>query len=103
MIEIKLKDLNDFVVSANLDGTVFRLYFSWNTAGEYWAIGIFDANDTVIIEKIKIVEQYPLMLQYKDERYPLGEFIVIGDRPTRDSFVNSKNKLIYVTRAELLS
>lgn len=106
MDKIILPDLNDFVVGVTLDGTAYRLHFSWNDFGQFWAVGIRTASDKTIIERIKCVPNWPLLRQYRRVDLPPGEFLCIVNDDTyskigRKDYVNGKATFVYVPLAEV--
>lgn len=102
MITITLPDANDLILSATLDGDVFRLHFAWNDSAAFWTMGIRDSNDNVVIERIRLVPNYPLLAQYRRPTLPKGELLCITSTETigRTDFTSGKAKLVYVTEAE---
>lgn len=74
-----LPDLNDLVVSTSLDDSIFHLHFAWNDRGGYWALGVRDSDDHILIEKIKCIPNYPLLRQFQwSSAFPSGEFVCVA-------------------------
>ena len=102
MITITLPDENDFILSATLDRETFRLHFAWNDTAAFWSMGIWDSKDNVMIERMRLVPNYPLLAQYRRPTLPKGEFLCITPAETiaRDDFTGGKAKFVYVPEAE---
>ena len=105
MQTILMNDLNDYVTDVTLDGEEFRLYFGWNDTGEFWNLGIFK-NNTALIQRLRIVPNYPLLRQYRRDGFPAGEFIavVLDDKAEtigRNDFINGKAFFCYMSEDEL--
>lgn len=105
MMQIKLPDLNDFVVSVTLDGTLYKLHFSWSDRVG-WSMGIKDGNDRAVLYGIRCVPNYPLLFRYRRPTLPPGELICSlpdnkQDRIERDDFVTGKAMLVYVPEVEV--
>jgi len=76
-IIVPLFDSPDFKQAVVLDGVNYVLRIQWNTAGGFWSMSVYDANETLIRAGIKLVQWYPLRLQYNDPRLPPGEFVLV--------------------------
>ena len=72
--EIEL-DNQDAIFSTDvaLDNITYKLKFKWNVRGLFWEFSIYLTDNTVLVENIRIVVNYPILLRYrKDKRLPQG-------------------------------
>lgn len=79
MVEIPLRsDLPHFTVVTELDGTLYRLEFRWNTRESAWYMHMYDAGEVLIQGSLKCVVGWPLgSLECTDPRRPLGTLVLI--------------------------
>lgn len=111
MITISMADANDFVESVILDGTAYRLHFSWNGFAGQWSMDIRTATNEDIVRGIAVVPNFPLFQQYKRNGTPRGEIAAIVVKPElagnqtigRKDFVNGKFSLVYIPESEVVS
>ena len=98
-LQIEVPDMNDSFSRVVLDGTAYLLRFTWSDFGRYWTFGIYTSLQEPIVQGIKIVPQYPLNLQYIDDRLPLGIFAVYTEkeRILRDDFNDGTTIFAYVS------
>lgn len=104
MIEIGVPDYNDSLIEATLDGTVFYLHMSWNSAAKYWVMGIQNAEGTDLINGVMVRPNYPLLLQFRSRIMPLGDLYVFNSGEStisRESFVNGEAVLMYMDESDL--
>lgn len=100
ILEIPIRsDLPAYNFQINLEGTVFTLHFRYNSRSERWFMDINDTDDEQIVVGIPLLYGLPLVDRYKDERLPLGRFIIVDEtgeerNPTRDGF-GTDFKLLY--------
>lgn len=109
MITLSMSDANDFVESAILDGTKYRLHFSWNGRMAQWTLDIRDGGNNDIVRGIAVVPNFPLFRQYKRHGLPRGELVANVVKPDiagnqsigRKDFVNGKFTLVYIPEKEV--
>ncbi len=79
MVEIPLRsDLPHFTVVAELDGTIYRLEFRWNTREAAYYMHMYDADEVLIQGSLKCVVGWPIgSLECTDPRRPLGTLVFI--------------------------
>lgn len=104
MLEIPATiDQNDFTIDVDLEGQVYTLHFSWNSAMQLWTLGFLDEFGDAILAGIPLLANSFLLQQYSVAGIPPGElfaqFLQAGD-PGRMSFVDRTAKMIYLTKEE---
>lgn len=91
-----------------MDSRLFHLAFSWNDREESWYMDIMDSKREPIINGIKMVINYNLLLQYRAYReLPQGSMILydaqqdpVNSQVTFDNF-GKRYQLIFLTNEEL--
>lgn len=109
MLKISMIDANDFVETAVLDGSTYKLHFAWNSYAEAWSLDIRDSTGTDIVRGISVVPNFPLFNQHRRHGLPRGEMMAIvvnqsatdGQTIGRDDFVSGKASIVYIPRSEL--
>jgi len=93
--------------TVNLEDTVYRFTFVFNTRCLAWDMTIAEQDGTVIIAGIKLLPQVNLLFRHKDARLPPGQLWALdvqedatATRPLK-SELGSKLRLIYFTEAEI--
>lgn len=101
MLEIEIKDAPDIVHNITIDDVDYKLRLMYNING-FWVLHLWDYNENPLITNIKVVPDMPLLLNKHCFDVPKGEFMVLCDdaEVTRDSFNNSRAKLVYLTESE---
>jgi hypothetical protein len=66
-----------FLIDVPLQSLVYRFKYKWSSRFEYWEVGIYDTQDNVLIEGLKIVLNYNIIAQYVDRNLPRGKIIPI--------------------------
>lgn len=96
-----------FSFTVDLDGTVYRMTFTFNTRQLSWDLAFAQQDGTVIVSGIKILPAIDLLFRHKDSRLPPGFLTVTdpkngdkGERPTRSSLFNNEIRLVYLTEAD---
>ncbi len=102
MEAIKFNDANDIVTKVVLDNVQYRIRLTWNAVGEFWTLHLWDNDKKTLCCNLKIVPNFPLLMNHHRPGIPSGELIVLTDleKITRSSFTNGAASLIYVTEAE---
>ena len=106
-VGIPMKDSPCFSESVTLDNNEYRLRFTWNTRGAFWAMDISDANDNLLLAGVRLVISFPLNTQHPQMGLPTGVFLVVDKNPKtatvepgRSDFVGGRNlTLVYWSRA----
>lgn len=101
---IKPFDQNDYLIECDLDDQTFFLHLSWNSEGQFWVLGVEDANEQTILQGVVLVANSWLLKQFKRLPLPAGELIVFAPNPNekidRTAFLDGRAELYYVTQAE---
>jgi hypothetical protein len=86
----------------NLDGRVYTLALSWNEGQGTWYLALFDAENSPIVQGLRIVANWPLLRYYHfDTRCPPGELYAQdltgdGSAPGFDDFgIGKRVELTY--------
>lgn len=111
MITISMLDANDFIETAILDDTAYRLHFSFNGFSSQWTVDVLTATNKEIVRGIAIVPNFPLFNQCKRNGLPRGELAAIVVKPElsdcqtigRKDFVNGKFAMVYISESEVVS
>jgi len=101
-LEIAVPNYNDSYSKVVLDGTQYQLRLTWNDTAQRWYFGIYTALREPIVTGLKLVPQFPLNLQYIDERMPSGVFGVYSklNAVGRNDFLNGKAVFAYIPNVE---
>ena len=101
MTRITFNDANDLVVSVALDNVIYKLRITWNSFGGFWTFHLWDNENNPIITNVKVVRNFPLLLNKHCFNVPRGELLVLSKSElTRDSFQDGTATFIYVTESE---
>lgn len=102
---IPFKEPSSWREQVTLDGVIFVLEFNWNALNEFWTMAIFDRDLNPLIYGIKIVPNYPLLMQYTFIGKPAGEIIcqniVGGTDEIRRFDMSQRFELVYYSEGEL--
>lgn len=110
MIEISMRDANDFVESVVLEQENLKLHFAWNPESYCWYVDVRTMTNEDIVQAIAIVPNFPLFNQYRRVgNLPRGELMAVvvdadGESSQtigRDDFLNGKFTLVYIPEAEV--
>mgnify|MGYP003265803221 CR=1 FL=1 len=100
---ISFNDANDIVVSVELDGNKYYLRITWNQVGDFWTMHLWDSHREPLLCNIKLVPNYPLLINHHRPGVPTGNFLLLtnGSKPiSRDSFSTGAAALVYVSEDE---
>lgn len=104
LIAIPMTDAAEFSESMSLDGNEYKLHFYWNTRGAFWSMDIADANGTSLISGIKLIMNFPMLMQHTESGIPQGQFLIVDpnqktqfNEPGRFDFVNGRLQLVYLS------
>lgn len=102
MITINFADDNDVVFGVPLDDDNYKIRLCWNKEGQFWALHLWDENDDVILANVRVVPNFPLLLNHHLDDAPRGELLVLtkADTLTRQCFQDGSATLVYVTEKE---
>lgn len=102
MLIISFPDGNDVVFGVPLDDKKFKIRFCWNHEGQFWALHLWDENDDVVLANIRVVPNFPLLMNHHVGDAPRGELIVLtkAEKLTRQCFQDGSATLIYTTEKE---
>lgn len=102
---ISIKDNPNHTLIVELEGIIFKLGFLYNSGSSFWAMTIWDEDDTLLVSGIKIIANYPLIFSHKNNSLPKGDFYCeiadVKSSITRDSFSSGEAKLLYLTQEEI--
>lgn len=92
-VTIPFGDSPSSFVDVSIQDFVYRFRYTYNTRFDYWSLGIYDTEDNVLIEGLKIVLNYNIIGQYVDRNLPKGKIIAIRindttEKITRDELLN---------------
>jgi hypothetical protein len=104
-VTIPMFDVADFSEKVTLDGGIYGLRFYWNTRGAFWSMDISDANANPIVSGVKLIINFPMLLQYRTSALPPGFFVIMDlnlktqyQEPGRFDFVSGRNlQLCYMS------
>lgn len=101
-LEISVPDMNDSFSKVTLGGTEYFLRFTWNDTASRWYFGVYTILREPIVQGIKLVTQFPLNLQYIDERLPNGIFGVYSNLNFvgRFDFIEKRAIFAYIPNGE---
>jgi hypothetical protein len=97
-LEIFVPDMNDSFSRVILDGSEYLLRFTWNDTKSRWYFGIYTVMREPIVQGLKLVPQFPVSIQYIDERLPSGIFGVYTnlDAVGRSDFTGGRAIFAYI-------
>ena len=103
MIYIGVPDMNDSISNITIDGTEYKLRFTYNETFDYWNFGIYNSKGFPLVSMIKIVPNFPLLFPYTNIDLPDGDFGCISDlgKIGRNDVVNSLSDFVYIPRSDL--
>lgn len=103
--EIIVPDMNDSFSKVTIEGREYLLRFTWNDTKARWTFGVYTVMRDPIIQGIKLVPQFPVNIQYIDERLPAVMFGVYTNLAAvgRYDFHNKKAIFAYVPVHEAAS
>jgi len=102
-LEIDPPDLNDSFSRVVLDGKQYLIRFTWNSTAERWSFGLYTIQKEPIAVGIRMVPQFPLILQVASEGFPDGIFGVYTglENVGRDDFKDGKAVFAYIPIGEV--
>lgn len=110
MIEISMRDANDFVESVVLEQENLKLHFAWNDEAYCWYVDVRTMTNEDIVQAIAVVPNFPLLTQYRRVGgLPPGELmaVVVDENDPhnqtigRDDFINGRFTMVYIPEAEV--
>lgn len=93
-------DTPDQVFSVTLGNNPYRLRIYWNERFSYWSLDVMEADETAILQGIKLVENFTICQRFKDTRLPTGQLFLLREngtntRPTFDELGVNVNLYYY--------
>ena len=77
-IELPVRsDIPAYDFQAELEGTLFGFNLQWNERGQFWSLDLADANGVTLLNGLKLVTGYPLLIQYRNRNLPRGEILCV--------------------------
>jgi len=103
---IPFREFSSFNEVVVLDDTPYKMHFHWNNRGEYWSMSIADNDGTVLIDSVKLVNNYELIDRYAGSGLPPGELYVADSGGVvftidRYSLSSGELQLVYVPESEV--
>ncbi len=90
-----------------IDGTDYKLSFSFNFRELAWYMGMALTDGTVLASGIKLVSNYFLLQKYADDRLPPGELVAVAmgadDSQAGINDLGGRVQLLYLFKNELTS
>jgi hypothetical protein len=97
-VTIPMDNVADFFEKVTLDGGIYGFRFYWNARGAFWSMDISDANANLIVSGVKLIINFPMLLQYHNSALPPGHFVIMDlnpktqyQEPGRFDFVSGRN------------
>ena len=102
MIKITVPPHEDSISGITLNNERFEIRFTYNFESDYWTYGLFDVDNEVIYQGIKIVPNYILNPIGNFPDAPQGIFYCtsVHDSVKRDDFINDRAQFIFLTGDE---
>jgi hypothetical protein len=95
---IPMRDYADFTIEVTLEGRPYILRFHWNTRGAFWVMAIYDRDNVLLADGLKLVIGFPVNKGIINELLPPGEFICMDSNmatqfvePGRYDFISGRN------------
>lgn len=103
-IIIPIKDDPNHTLIIQLDDNIFKFGFLYNTISDSWGVKIWDSNDNLLITGARIVANYPLIFNRKNESFPKGDLFCETSNPSvsigRESFSSGETVLIFISNSD---
>lgn len=101
MFAIEIKDAPDIVHNVTIDDVDYKLRLMYNING-FWVLHLWDYNENPLITNIKVVPNFPLLMNKHCFDVPKGEFVVVSkdEQVDRNSFNDGRATLVYITEQE---
>lgn len=105
MIEIIVPERADSVSRISLEDNEYKLRFTYNESGNFWSLGIKNANDDILVSSIRIVPNFPLNVFLGTKDAPKGIFVCICNNGDIDkyAFVDGRAHMCYMESGEVKS
>ena len=88
-----------------LDGSTYTLEVRWNERASGYFLNISEAEGTRLLSGIRLVIDWPLLLRWRDERLPAGQFLLVDTSGKKQepglAELGARVQLLYVTAAEV--
>lgn len=103
MVYFTPPDKNDSFTRIVLDGDEYLFRFSYNYAGGFWVMGIYQNESTPIVTGMKILPTFPVNWYFRQYiELPKGILAVLTklEKIGRKDFVDGNAQFVYITYAE---
>lgn len=94
ILQIPMSDFADFTEEVTLDERPYVLRFRWNTRGAFWVMSIFDRDNVLLVDGIKLVIGFPLIKQYSNTLMPPGMFYCLDTNATTQNVEPGRNDFV---------
>ncbi len=74
-----LTETSDQLLEVELDGRPFLIRIVWNERFGYFSLSVLEADETPIVQNIKMVKNYPLVKRFADVRLPTGDLYFLQE------------------------
>ena len=104
MVYFTPPDRNDCITRITLGGTAYVFKFSYNNAGEFWTMGIYEDRGKPVVAGMKIVPSFPMNAFLKGRKdLPQGILAAFTseDRIERTTFSDGDARLYFISSDEL--
>ncbi len=101
----------DFEYADDFDGTEYRLRFWWSERAKAWHMDVKESDGTVIVQGIRLVVLWSLLLRHTDSRLPTGQFVCVDTQSTIEDITHQAEfgddtrdgrvKIVYLTTEEV--
>ena len=84
-----------WLMSVDLSGKRYQLYFDWNTRFEIWSMSILDANGKNLLGGLGVVPYFPLYDRYRASvpQLPSGDLIILDRQDNMQTAVITRDNL----------
>jgi len=66
-----------YSIRTTLSGSDFVFAFEFNQAEGFWYFDLLDASEAPIVQGVKVVLDFPLLVDVTDPRRPLGDIVAL--------------------------
>ena len=103
MLYIQVPDRNDSLSDLSIDGTLYRLRFTYNEKYDYWSFGLYDADRQPISPMTRVVPNFPLLHFCTERALPDGVFGCLSQSEVvgRQAFNDGTAEFVYLPSVEL--
>lgn len=100
MIRLPFETGSSFTHELSLDGNSYIFEYNYNSLGKYWTLDIYDTDNNVLINGVKLLNMTEVLIMWVDRGLPENPLLVLnalGEYSSIDfsDFVNGKELLIF--------